>query len=91
MTKVRLDLFKDLKKMFNGFSMNQCGQNFHFFQACNFLPGVGVGFVCARVCVGRGGGGGNSGVVLIYNPHCMMYYMRQCNVEYSTVLSQLLP
>ena len=30
-------------------------------------------------------------VVLTYNHHCMMYYMRLCNVEYySTVLSQLL-
>ena len=27
----------------------------------------------------------NLAVVLTYNPHCMMYYMRQCNVEYLTV------
>ena len=33
----------------------------------------------------------NLAVVLTYNHHCMMYYMRLCNVEYSTVLSQLLP
>ena len=30
--------------------------------------------------------------VNLYNNHyCMMYYLRLCNVEYSTVLSQLLP
>ena len=33
----------------------------------------------------------NLAVVLNYNYHCMMYYMRLCNVEYSIVLSQLLP
>ena len=80
-----------------------CMAFFHHFGTMTHTPGIGNfsvkmpkrGFFRAFSCIVKSKNTSyiylNLGVVLTYNHHCMMYYMRLCNVESSTVLSQLLP